>query len=79
MPVAGLDSVTLTGLKKSSYIELVGWTGLQAHQQKRGKLSAAEEAPQKGSGASPTIPKSGSGACKGPRAAITRPLDLMRP
>jgi hypothetical protein len=48
MPVAGLDSDTLTGLKESSYIELVGWTRLQAHQQKRGKLSPQGNKPPEG-------------------------------
>ena len=30
------------------YIELVRWTGLRAHPEKRGKLPAAEEAPPEG-------------------------------
>ncbi|QOC21812.1 transposase [Wenzhouxiangella sp. AB-CW3] len=44
-PVAGLDVDTLSDLTESSYIELVRWTGLQAHPNKRGKLSATEEMP----------------------------------
>jgi len=44
-PVAGLDVDTLSDLTESSYIELVRWTGLQAHPDKRGKLSATEETP----------------------------------
>jgi len=44
-PVAGLDVDTLSDLTESSYIELVRWTGLQAHPNKRGKLSTAEETP----------------------------------
>ncbi|QOC21579.1 transposase [Wenzhouxiangella sp. AB-CW3] len=44
-PVAGLDVDTLSDLTESSYIELVRWTGLQAHPDKRGKLSATEEMP----------------------------------
>ena len=44
-PVAGLDVDTLSDLTESSYVELVRWTGLQAHPEKRGKLSAAEEIP----------------------------------
>ncbi|WP_376697549.1 hypothetical protein [Wenzhouxiangella sp. EGI_FJ10305] len=47
-PVAGLDVDALAELTESSYIELVRWTGLQAHPKKRGKLSAAEEAPPEG-------------------------------
>ena len=47
-PVAGLDVDVLSDLTESSYIELVRWTGLQAHPQKRGKLSATEEAPPDG-------------------------------
>ncbi|MDZ7791907.1 MAG: hypothetical protein U5L08_15700 [Xanthomonadales bacterium] len=47
-PVAGLDADALSDLTESSYIELVRWTGLQAHPEKRGKLSAAEEAPPEG-------------------------------
>ena len=37
-PVAGLDVDALSDLTESSYIELVRWTGLQAHPEKRGKL-----------------------------------------
>ena len=47
-PVAGLDVDTLSDLTESSYIELVRWTGLQAHPEKRCKLSTAEEAPPDG-------------------------------
>ena len=47
-PVAGLDVDTLSDLTESSYIELVRWTGLQSHPEKRGKLSAAEEVPPDG-------------------------------
>lgn len=47
-PVAGLDVDRLADLTESSYIDLVRWTGLQAHPDKRGKLSAAEEAPPEG-------------------------------
>ena len=47
-PVAGLEVDALSDLTESSYIELVRWTGLQAHPQKRGKLSATEEAPPDG-------------------------------
>ncbi len=47
-PVAGLDSDALSDLTESSYIELVRWTGLHAHPEKLGKLSAAEEPPPEG-------------------------------
>jgi len=47
-PVAGLDIDTLADLTESSYIDLVRWTGLQAHPEKRGKLSAAEAATPEG-------------------------------
>jgi len=47
-PVAGIDVDILSGITQSSYIELVQWTGLQAHPDKRGKLSPAEEAPPEG-------------------------------
>ena len=47
-PVAGLDVDALSDLTESSYIELVQWTGLQTHPEKRGKLSATEEAPPDG-------------------------------
>ncbi|RFF31439.1 transposase, partial [Wenzhouxiangella sediminis] len=47
-PVAGLDVNTLAVLTESSYIDLVRWTGLQAHPDKRGKLSGAEEEPPEG-------------------------------
>ncbi|NEZ04980.1 transposase [Wenzhouxiangella sp. XN201] len=47
-PVAGLDADALSDLTESSYIELVHWTGLQAHPEKRGKLSATGEAPPEG-------------------------------
>lgn len=47
-PVAGLDAVALSELTESSYIDLVRWTGLQAHPEKRGKLSASEEMPPEG-------------------------------
>ena len=47
-PVAGLDVDTLSDMTESSYIELVRWTGLQAHPEKRGKFFAAEEAPPEG-------------------------------
>ena len=35
-------------MSKSSFLELVGWTGLQAHPEKRGKRTATEEAPPYG-------------------------------
>ncbi|WP_376692336.1 transposase [Wenzhouxiangella sp. EGI_FJ10409] len=47
-PVAGLDVDALAELTESSYIDLVRWTGLQAHPDKRGKLSPTEEAPPDG-------------------------------
>jgi REP element-mobilizing transposase RayT len=47
-PVAGLDVATLFELTESSYIDLVRWTGLQAHPDKHGKLSASEVAPPEG-------------------------------
>jgi REP element-mobilizing transposase RayT len=47
-PVAGLDTETLSDLTEASYIELVRWTGLQAHPHKRGKLSPAEESQPEG-------------------------------
>jgi REP element-mobilizing transposase RayT len=47
-PVAGLDVDALADLTESSYIDLVRWTGLQSYPNKRGKLSAAEEAPPEG-------------------------------
>jgi REP element-mobilizing transposase RayT len=47
-PVAGLNCGSLAELTESSYIDLVRWTGLQAHSEKRGKLSAHEEAPPEG-------------------------------
>lgn len=49
-------STPLAELTESSYIDLVRWAGRQAHPDKRGKLSAAEEAPTEGlwSVASPT-------------------------
>ncbi|RFF31438.1 transposase, partial [Wenzhouxiangella sediminis] len=45
-PVAGLDVDTLAELTESNYIGLVRWTGLQAHPDKHGKLSAAEAPPE---------------------------------
>ncbi|NBD95099.1 MAG: hypothetical protein GVY11_01300 [Gammaproteobacteria bacterium] len=47
-PVAGLNCGSLAELTESSYIDLVRWTGLKAHPEKRGKLSAHEEAPPEG-------------------------------
>ncbi|MEE4302558.1 MAG: hypothetical protein V2J19_00280 [Wenzhouxiangella sp.] len=47
-PVAGLNVDILSDLTESSYIDLVRWTGLQAHPEMRGKLSASEEAPPEG-------------------------------
>jgi hypothetical protein len=47
-PVAGLNCGSLAELTESSYIDLVRWTGLQAHPEKRGKLSAHEERPPEG-------------------------------
>jgi hypothetical protein len=47
-PVAGLDVDALADLTESSYVDLVRWTGLQAHPEKRGKLSATEEGPPEG-------------------------------
>jgi REP element-mobilizing transposase RayT len=47
-PVAGMDADVLAELTEGSYIDLVRWTGLQAHPGKRGKLSAHEEAPPEG-------------------------------
>jgi REP element-mobilizing transposase RayT len=47
-PVAGLDVDALADLSETSYIDLVRWTGLQTHPDKRGKLSAAEESPPEG-------------------------------
>ena len=44
-PVAGLYADALSDLTESSYIELVRWTGLQGHPEKRGKLSATAEEP----------------------------------
>jgi REP element-mobilizing transposase RayT len=44
-PVAGVDADALSDLTESSYIELVRWTGLQAHPEKRGKLSSTAESP----------------------------------
>lgn len=38
-PVAGLDAKALLGMSESSYLELVQWTGEQAHATKRGKLA----------------------------------------
>ncbi|MBB6087261.1 transposase [Wenzhouxiangella marina] len=38
-PVAGLDAKALLGMTESSYLELVQWTGEQAHPRKRGKIS----------------------------------------
>jgi REP element-mobilizing transposase RayT len=42
-PVAGLDADVLSELTETSYIDLVRWTGLQAHPEKRGKLSPGED------------------------------------
>ena len=47
-PVAGLDAAALSELTESTYIDLVRWTGLRAHPDKRGKLSASAEAPPEG-------------------------------
>jgi hypothetical protein len=47
-PVAGLQADTLADLTESSYIDLVRWTGLQAHPEKRGKLSAVDATLPKG-------------------------------
>jgi len=41
-PVAGLDAVALLGMTEASYIDLVQWTGEQAHPMKRGKLQKSE-------------------------------------
>ncbi len=45
-PVAGLDGDALADLTESSYIDLVRWTRLQAHPDKRGELSDAEAPPE---------------------------------
>lgn len=42
-PVAGLDADALFGMTESSYLELVQWTGEQAHPIKRGKLTPGTE------------------------------------
>jgi hypothetical protein len=47
-PVAGRNCGSLAELTESSYIDLVRWTGLQAHPQKRGKLSPQEDTPPEG-------------------------------
>ncbi|AKS41000.1 hypothetical protein [Wenzhouxiangella marina] len=39
-PVAGLDANAPLGMSESSYLDLVEWTGEQAHPLKRGKLEA---------------------------------------
>jgi len=45
-PVAGLDASALLGMSESSYLDLVQWTGEQAHPLKRGKLkTTAQENP----------------------------------
>jgi REP element-mobilizing transposase RayT len=45
-PIAGLDADALLGMTESSYLDLVQWTGEQAHPLKRGKLrSPTEEKP----------------------------------
>jgi len=41
-PVAGLDAKALLGMSESSYLELVQWTGEQAHATKRGKLATTD-------------------------------------
>jgi hypothetical protein len=45
-PVVRLDVDVLADLTESSYIDLVRWTGLQTHPEKRGKLSAADGRPR---------------------------------
>jgi len=45
-PVAGLDAEALLGMTEASYIELVQWTGLQPHPNKRGRLVRAEASPE---------------------------------
>lgn len=47
-PVVGLDADALSDMTESSYMELVRWTGLQAHPEKRSKLSATEKAASDG-------------------------------
>ena len=42
-PVAGLDAIALLGMTEASYIDLVQWTGEQAHPMKRGKLNKSKE------------------------------------
>ncbi len=41
-PVAGLDANALFGMTESSYLDLVQWTGEQAHPLKRGKLNSSK-------------------------------------
>jgi len=41
-PVAGLDAVALLGMTEASYLDLVQWTGEQAHPLKRGKLNPSK-------------------------------------
>lgn len=41
-PVAGLDAKALIGMTESSYLDLVQWTGEQAHPLKRGKLNSSK-------------------------------------
>ncbi len=42
-PVVGLDAVALLGMTEASYLDLVQWTGEQAHPMKRGKLNPSKE------------------------------------
>ena len=41
--VAGIDADALLGMTESSYLELVQWTGEQAHPLKRGKLNSSKK------------------------------------
>jgi len=41
-PVAGLQANALLGLEERSYLDLVQWTGEQAHPLKRGKLDSLD-------------------------------------
>ncbi len=43
-PVAGIDADALLGMSEADYLDLVQWTGEQAHPMKRGKLNGKKKA-----------------------------------
>jgi REP element-mobilizing transposase RayT len=71
-PVAGLQANALLGLEERSYLDLVQWTGEQAHPLKRGKLDSLDrETAPMSLGRWQKISSNGCGRSRAPKAAIT--------